>query len=234
MKFYVLVFSVLLILLMGCPPPDDESGTGKITIVGFIKYDSTFGEDITIDVLENGTVYSENMYGGDSISTATVTINDIELPYDDTWGYIDDGTLITLIAGSEYTIKVVCDGNTYEETITMPPEPNITSHSDGDAWDETAATDLVWSPATTTHDENQVLIPWYNTQSEDEYNVILPAATTTHTIPAGTLEADVGYFPGARLYVKTRTKITDLGSDFDSDSFILFMNEESIAVDTSL
>lgn len=220
-----------LFFFTGCPDPGTS---GKTTIIARLIYDSTFEEDILIDVLTNATVFSETTWMGTSVIDAEVRINDELIPYNAPWGYEDDGTRITLIPGNNYTIKVVCNGQTFEETLVMPSAPDITSHNDGDAWDETALTNLAWTLAATTHDENQVFINWFDTQSGDDYLVTLPAATTNFDIPANTLEGNVSFPFGAGIEVRARTKFTGFPSAFDGSSYVLLSNEDDVGVDTSL
>ncbi len=232
MKKIMLALLGIVLILSGCSNPGP--GVSQIGIVGRIIYDDLFGEDITIAVLENATIYGESTYMGTLVSDAIVTINDIELPFDASWGYIDDGALITLTPGNSYTVKVVYNGKTFEQTLIMPPAPSITSHIDGNTWDETILTDLDWSLLTVTHDENQIFIASYDTQSGDDYSLTLPAASLTFGIPANTLLANDAFPFGVEINVRARTKLPDLGADYTTGSYILLENEGSVSVDTSL
>ncbi|MBN2534126.1 MAG: hypothetical protein JXB88_14645 [Spirochaetales bacterium] len=234
MKKIIFLLISLTILLAGCPPAEDGNGDEEtIGIVGYISYAEE--EDIAIAVLEDDAmIWGEDGYMGTLIPDATVTINDIELPFDSDWGYVDDGTLITLTPGESYTVKIVCNEKTFEQTIVMPPAPTITSHDNGAAWNEGAATMLTWTLPSTDHDQNEVFIFYFDTQSGEDYRVLLPAATTSHSIPAGTLLGDVAYLPGIGIYVTTREKYSDFGSDYVDGSFILFTYEEYVGVNTAI
>ncbi|MBN2245557.1 MAG: hypothetical protein JW755_06900, partial [Candidatus Aminicenantes bacterium] len=177
---------------------------------------------------EEATIYSEDVFTGTLISDAAVTINNIEIPFINGMGHVDEGEKITLIPGESYTVKIVYNGMTFEQTIDMPPAPTITSHEHYDPWDEEIANILTWDLASTNHDENRVSIYSFNTQSGEDYEVFLPAATTTQNIPAGTLIADS--FPS--IEVSARTKFIDFDSDYTDGSFLLFTYEESVTVDT--
>ncbi|MBN2533846.1 MAG: hypothetical protein JXB88_13205, partial [Spirochaetales bacterium] len=80
MNRMVFLFLVAVILMTGCPAPDEDEGSDEIGIVGLISYFEDFEEtDIRIFVFEEATIYSEDVFTGTLISDAAVTINNIEI-----------------------------------------------------------------------------------------------------------------------------------------------------------
>ncbi len=227
----LLLLFFLFFILAGCTDPD-PGDSGKIGIFGRI-YHEEFHDDTSIFVFRNVYYISENAIGGSLVPDADVSINDITIPFDVDWGYTDNGTLITYIPGDTYTVKVVADGKTFEQTIIMPPLPAITSHADGAVWNESVPTNLAWNLADISHDNNEVYIYFPDTQSFTDYKVALEQNATDHTIPPGILKDGKSYPFGLGIIVSARTKFTDFSSDYHSESFLLFAGRDTVYVDTS-
>lgn len=191
----ILIAIILLVALTSCDTGGDTGGdtpadTGPL-VIARVELDY-FGSAIEAEVYirENGTYeeYSTNYFiDGDSVDSATVSINGITADYDSfSRSYTIDN--LNVSPGDDVSLVIEHADFSVDTTSTLPAPVTLTSPVSLSDFSTGDAIPLSWTAFSSTPDELEIRIAWTDTIDEEARWYQLSPTDTSYTIPAGVME----------------------------------------------
>jgi hypothetical protein len=195
-----------------------------------IMLSDDLGSTTTVDILEDGADLNS------SVKDATVTLQlnggaPAEVPYVDSFGYLLSRDIggATPKAGDAVTASITIGPKNIGETVSVPAIPKV--KAPGAAQDASNEIVMTWDSLASPPTEIQIAIDDQYTAAENQmgYFQNIPGASTSYSIPAGTLKTGT---KGIYFQVSAENTRQLTGPDLESYSWFTISSAGGVKFDT--
>ena len=199
-RVLILLIAAASLAFIGC----ENGGGAALDVAAEVDTDST-GSVAAVLIMENLSF----------VADATVTVNDENVPYF-LFGYA--GAITTVNGGDTATLKIQRGGTNINSTLTMPNRPTVSAPTAG-TYDASNALLVQWGAITTPPAVDNIVVKVDDdyTVDSDGYEVFLSSASTSHSIPGGTLKSSTSNITvrvGGMNYTNSLGSGTTAGSGY--------------------